>query len=62
MRSLRMKFLPWIADVLRSPLPSDTKTWILRCCPSTISSLKSLGDEANAKVWWRWRPIRSSVM
>ncbi|CAJ1390507.1 unnamed protein product [Effrenium voratum] len=31
-RSLRMKFLPWIADVLRSPLPSDTKTWILRCC------------------------------
>eukprot|EP00439_Symbiodinium_sp_Y106_P050425 s358_g6.t1 len=31
-RSLRMKFLPWIADVLRSPLPCDTKTWILRCC------------------------------
>ncbi|CAE7778813.1 PAT23 [Symbiodinium sp. CCMP2456] len=31
-RSLRMKLLPWIADVLRSPLPCDTKTWILRCC------------------------------
>jgi len=31
-RTLRARLLAWIADVLRSPLPNETKTWMLRCC------------------------------
>jgi len=46
-RTLRNKLLLWIADVLRSPLPNETKTWILRCCERMGMVAVSPYQEAN---------------
>lgn len=46
-RTLRNKLLSWITDVLRSPLPNQTKTWILRCCERMGMVAVSPYQEAN---------------